>query len=85
MPNFIFIKSDEKEFIVELKNSFDIGGLIKDKDKIEVDASILVYEMGFIWNLGNILDAFDYIVKVTEDGLDRLKRAQNSKNSNKIE
>ena len=74
MSNFLFINSDETEFAIEPEDLFDKETAIKDKDEVDFDdtitGDILVDEMGLGWNLGNTLDAFDYTVKVSNDGLD---------------
>jgi endoglucanase len=74
LSQFICIKSQEKKFAIDLVDSFDKAGLIEDKEKIEFDDSVtgetVVDEMGFGWNLGNTLDAFNYEVLTTEDGLE---------------
>ena len=74
MSNFLFIKSEENEFAIEIKDLFDKSALVEDKEKVDFDDTItgdtLVDEMGFGWNLGNTLDAFDYNVRTTNDGLD---------------
>ena len=74
LSHFICIKSEEKEFAIELVDLFEKDGLVEDKDKVDFDdsitADILVDEMGFGWNLGNTLDAYNYEAKTTQDGLD---------------
>ena len=72
--NLVLIKSDEQNFFIEPKDYFDKGGIIEDKSKVDFDDSItgdqLVDEMGFGWNLGNTLDAFNYSLKTVREGLE---------------
>ena len=72
--NFINIHSDDNIFAIEPTDYFDKGGIIEDKEKVDFDEKVtgetIIDEMGFGWNLGNTLDAFDYNVKTSNDGLD---------------
>ena len=88
MSHFMSIKSEEAEFAIEIKDSFDKGAIVEDKDKVDFDdkitGDVLVDEMGFGWNLGNTLDAFDYTVRTTNDGLDSETMWKNPKTTEEM-
>ena len=88
MSHFMSIKSEEAEFAIEIKDSFDKGAIVEDKGKVDFDdkitGDVLVDEMGFGWNLGNTLDAFDYTVRTTNDGLDSETMWKNPKTTEEM-
>ena len=88
MSHFMSIKSEEAEFAIEIKDSFDKGAIVEDKDKVDFDdkitGDVLVDEMGFGWNLGNTLDAFDYTARTTNDGLDSETMWKNPKTTEEM-
>ena len=72
ISQIMFIQTDD--FAIDPRDYFDKGGLIEDKEQVDFDDTItgdkLIDEMGFGWNLGNTLDAFDYEVKTSNDGVE---------------